>query len=45
MADQPPSTDDLHRLPTDEELHRLQRTTVLYYLHETNPDNGLVSCR
>ena len=29
-------------LPTDEELNRLQWTTVLYYLHETNPDNGLV---
>jgi hypothetical protein len=41
MADQLPS-DDLHRLPTDEDLLRLQRTTVLYYLHETNPDNGLV---
>src|SRR5438270_11221441 len=41
MADQPP-TDDLHRLPTDEEFNRLQWTTVLYYLHETNPDNGLV---
>ena len=37
-----PSTDDLHRLPTDEDLNRLQFTTVLYYLHETNPDNGLV---
>src|SRR6516165_3157216 len=42
MADQPPNTDDLHRLPTDEDVLRLQRTTVLYYLHETNPDNGLV---
>src|SRR5262249_11992475 len=29
-------------LPTDEELDRLQWTTVLYDLHETNPDNGLV---
>ena len=29
-------------LATDEELNRLQWTTVLYYLHETNPDNGLV---
>src|SRR5438309_9579424 len=28
--------------PTDEELDRLQCTTVLYDLHETNPDNGLV---
>src|SRR6186713_3457834 len=34
--------DDLNQLPTDEELLRLQRTTVLYYLQETNPDNGLV---
>jgi hypothetical protein len=41
MADDPP-TDELDRPPTDEELLRLQRTTVLYYLHETNPDNGLV---
>jgi hypothetical protein len=29
-------------LATDEELNRLQWTTVLYYLHETNPDNGLL---
>src|SRR3954452_10046329 len=51
MADQPPPEDDRHRLPTDDHLYgmptdeeflRLQRTTVLYYLHETNPDNGLV---
>src|SRR5947199_2274864 len=42
MAGHAPTGDDLHRLPTDEEFHRLQRTTVLYYLHETNPDNGLV---
>jgi hypothetical protein len=28
--------------PIDEELDRLQWTTVLYDLHETNPDNGLV---
>src|SRR5262245_714760 len=28
--------------PTDEELDLLERTTVLYDLHETNPDNGLV---
>ena len=33
---------DLNRLPTDEDLNQLQFTTVLYYLHETNPDNGLV---
>src|SRR5436190_2351337 len=42
MADSLPAEEDLHRLPTDQELRRLQRTTVLYYLHETNPDNGLV---
>jgi len=41
MAETPP-TDDLYGLPTDQELNRLQWTTVLYYLHETNPDNGLV---
>ena len=42
MGDQRPAEEDLHRLPTDEELGQLQWTTVLYYLHETNPDNGLV---
>jgi len=42
MSDKAPSGDDLYRQPTDVELQRLQRTTVLYYLHETNPDNGLV---
>ena len=30
------------RPPSDEDLGRLQFTTLLYYLHETNPDNGLV---
>jgi hypothetical protein len=28
--------------PTDQDLDRLQWTTILYDLHETNPDNGLV---
>src|SRR6476659_4670833 len=43
MSEKPlTNDDDLHRLPTDQDLNRLQRTTVLYYLHETNPDNGLV---
>ncbi len=42
MGDQLQAKEDLHRLPTDHELGRLQWTTVLYYLHETNPDNGLV---
>src|ERR1051326_8274815 len=41
MADHAP-TEDLHQPPSDEDLGRLQWTTVLYYLHETNPDNGLV---
>lgn len=27
---------------TDAELDRLQLSSLLYYLHETNPDNGLV---
>ena len=42
MAEQLPAEEDLDRLPTEKEFARLQRTTVLYYLHETNPDNGLV---
>jgi len=33
---------DLNRPITDREWGLLQFTTVLYYLHETNPDNGLV---
>ena len=33
---------NLNRLLTDEDLGRLQWTTILYYLHESNPDNGLV---
>src|SRR3954467_1193257 len=41
-SDTDTTTADLERTPTDDELRRLQRTTVLYYLHETNPDNGLV---
>ncbi|MBY3384060.1 glucoamylase family protein [Rhizobium laguerreae] len=36
------STDaDLDHVPTDQDLGRLQFTTLLYYLHCTNPDNGL----
>jgi hypothetical protein len=43
MSEKPLTTDDdLHRLLTDQDLNRLQLTTVLYYLRETNPDNGLV---
>jgi hypothetical protein len=42
MAETPVSDDLLRRPPTDEEWDQLQFTTLLYYLHETNPDNGLV---
>src|SRR6516164_3238447 len=42
MAGQPPSADDLNRLPTDEDLGRLQWTTLEYYLKESNPVNGLI---
>src|SRR4051812_22072728 len=42
MANPPQTEEDWNRLPADEELKRLQWTTILYYLHETNPDNGLV---
>ena len=42
MADQPPTADDLNRLPTDEDLGRLQWTTLDYYLKESNPANGLI---
>jgi hypothetical protein len=42
MAEPGTIEEDLNRTPTDQELGRLQWTTVLYYLHETNPDNGLV---
>src|SRR6478735_3658973 len=34
--------DGLDRPLTDSDLGLLQLSTVLYYLHETNPDNGLV---
>ncbi len=34
--------DGLDRPLTDRDLGLLQLSTVLYYLHETNPDNGLV---
>jgi hypothetical protein len=27
---------------TEEDLNRLQVTTLQYYLHETNPENGLI---
>ncbi|HEY5414649.1 MAG TPA: hypothetical protein VIK41_07500 [Gemmatimonadaceae bacterium] len=34
--------DGLHLLLTERDLGLLQLSTVLYYLHESNPDNGLV---
>jgi hypothetical protein len=37
-----PADSDFGQLLTDRELGLLQLSTVLYYLHETNPDNGLV---
>ena len=42
MVDTFPTSRDPHRLLTDNDLGLLQFSTVLYYLHETNPDNGLV---
>jgi hypothetical protein len=36
------ATDRPDRPLTDRDLGLLQFSTVLYYLHETNPDNGLV---
>jgi hypothetical protein len=42
MADLLPTRDERDELPKDLDLDRLQWTTLLYYLHETNPDNGLV---
>ena len=42
MADTAHANEDLNRPLTDRDLGMLQISTVLYYLHETNPDNGLV---
>src|SRR5271165_6182526 len=42
MAEPPSTEEDLDQPATNEDLGRLQWTTLLYYLHETNPDNGLV---
>jgi len=39
MADTPGADNDLDQLPSETELGLLQLSTVLYYLHETNPDN------
>jgi hypothetical protein len=42
ILDPSPRRDERDLLPAELDLDRLQWTTVLYYLHETNPDNGLV---
>src|SRR5688500_6779320 len=42
VADTTGADNDLGGLPSDRELALLQLSTVLYYLHESNPDNGLV---
>ena len=42
MADTAAMDDDDLYEPTDREWGLLQLTSVLYYLHETNPDNWLV---
>ena len=41
MADTHGTGTDFNQL-TDKDLGLCQFSTVLYYLHETNPDNGLV---
>src|SRR6185503_6883980 len=42
MADTHDAFDDLNQQLTDKDLGLLQLSSVLYYLHESNPDNGLV---
>src|SRR4030095_5187392 len=42
MADMSGANSDHTGPLSDRDLGLLQFTTVLYYLHETNPDNGLV---
>jgi hypothetical protein len=42
MAETPDAPDDLNQQLTDKDLGLLQISTVLYYLRESNPDNGLV---
>src|SRR4051794_24811613 len=38
----PPPHDEHGPLPSCKDLDRLQWTTLLYDMHESNPDNGLV---
>jgi hypothetical protein len=42
MTNTPPTESEQDRTPTDLDLDRMQGTALHYYLHETNPDNGLV---
>jgi len=42
MVDSHSTEGDSHRVLTEKDLGLLQLTTLLYYLRETNPDNGLV---
>ncbi len=42
MGDSVGSSDDLNQPLNDRELNLLQLTTLLYYLHESNPDNWLI---
>jgi hypothetical protein len=41
-VDRPTTGEELNHALTDEDLGRLQLTTVQYYLHESNPVNGLI---
>ena len=42
MADAPGADNSVEQLPGERQLALLQLSTLLYYLRETNPDNGLV---
>ena len=42
MTDLPPPDEGLYSPATEGELDRLQLTTLQYYLHESNPANGLI---
>src|SRR3954470_19884247 len=41
-VDRQTTREELNRPLTDEDLGRLQLTTIQYYLHESNPVNGLI---
>ncbi len=42
MPDVPPNLDQQEALLEGVDLERLSWTTLLYYMHEVNPDNGIV---